>query len=80
MGPVEQRSRTLVEVIIPVAAGLVAWASYGFVEGVLVAVAAALLVLSHVARRRVREQLVYRRATDHAGHAPGACSANKSQD
>ncbi|MFC3897061.1 hypothetical protein ACFOWZ_36760 [Lentzea rhizosphaerae] len=68
------------QLIIPVSAGLTVWTWSGFLEGVLVAVVAAVLVLSHIARRRAREQLIYRRATDHAGHAVGPRDRNEPQD
>lgn len=69
MRPDVPRSRTLVELIIPIGVGLTVWAWYGLIEAMLVAVTAIVIVLSHMARRWAREQLVYPTATDHADHA-----------
>ncbi len=77
MRPDGPRSRRLVELIIPIVAGLAVWAWSGLLEGVLVAATASLLVLSHIARSRARDQLIYQPATDHAGHAAGGRDVDK---
>lgn len=71
MRPDVPRSRRLVELIIPIGVGLTVWAWYGFLEAVLVAATATVIVLSYMARRWAREQLVHQPATDHADHAAG---------
>lgn len=71
------RSRWFVDLILPVCAGLAVWAWYGLLEAVLVTAVAAVIVLSHMARRWVRDQLVYQPKTDHAHHADSSRGGNR---
>lgn len=73
------RPQWLVNSIVPVCAGVAVWAWYGFSEGVLVAVVATVIVLSHRARSRAREQLIYRSENGHTPHADDRRGENSPQ-